>query len=91
MKTDSFSVLNADNDSLPLEQKFNFQIPVNASGEYQLLSVNLFTGLTANPFISDIRFTNVDFGVNQSLELLEMITLPPGTGPESLPKGYRGT
>lgn len=89
MKTDSFTVLNANNDSLPLEQKFNFQLPVNTSGDYKLLSLNLFTGLTANPFISDIRFTNVDFGVNQSLELLEMITLPPELEPESLPKDSR--
>ena len=89
IKTDSFTVLNADNDSLPLEQKFNFQIPVNSSGEYKLLNLNMFTGLQSNPFISDIRFTNVDFAVNQSQELLEMISLPPGLEPETLPKDFR--
>lgn len=89
IKTDSFEVRNADIDSLPLDQRFNYQIPVNASGEYRLLNLNMFSGLHSNPFISDIRFTDVNYGYLQHHEILELIELPEGWVPESLPKDTR--
>ncbi|HUP12001.1 MAG TPA: transglutaminase domain-containing protein, partial [Niastella sp.] len=53
---DSLSVMNLENDSLPFGQRFNFFIPPAASGNYKLINLNLFSGITKNPFISDIRF-----------------------------------
>lgn len=89
IKIDSFIVNNLESDSLPLEQRFQYQLPINASGEYRMLNLNLFTGLQNSPFISDIRFTDVNFGYLQHHELLELITLPEGWEPEALPKDSR--
>jgi hypothetical protein len=89
IKTDSFVVNNIDNDSLALEQKFHYQIPINASGEYRLLNLNMFSGMQSNPFISDIRFTDVNYGCLQDYEMLELITLPEGWEPEGLPRDTR--
>lgn len=89
LKIDSFTVNNVEADSLPLEQKFSYQLPINASGEYRMLNLNMFTGLQNSPFISDIRFTDVNFGYLQHHELLELITLPEGWEPEDLPKDSR--
>lgn len=89
LKTDSFTVSNEDNDSLPLVQRLQFTAQPNTSGEYLLLNLNLFTNFHHNPFISDIRFTNVDFGCVQQHEILTMINLPENVEPEGLPKDIR--
>lgn len=89
LKTENFKVSNEDNDTLALEQKFDFSMPLNASGEYRMLNLNLFTGFRSNPFISDIRFTDVNYGYLQNHEILELISLPEGWEPEGLPKDFR--
>lgn len=89
LKTENFKVSNEDNDTLALEQKFDFSIPLNSSGEYRMLNLNLFTGFRSNPFISDIRFTDVNYGYLQNHEILELISLPEGWEPEELPKDFR--
>ncbi|MGN6417189.1 MAG: DUF3857 domain-containing protein [Pseudobacter sp.] len=89
LKTENFRVNNEDVDSLALEQKFDFSIPLNASGEYRMLNLNMFSGFRSNPFISDIRFTDVNYGYLQNHEILELIALPEGWEPEELPKDFR--
>ena len=89
LRTENFKVSNEDNDTLALEQKFDFSIPLNSSGEYRMLNLNLFTGFRSNPFISDIRFTDVNYGYLQNHEILELISLPEGWEPGELPKDFR--
>ncbi|MBO9201822.1 MULTISPECIES: DUF3857 domain-containing protein [Niastella] len=89
LKVDSLELLNLENDSLPLEQKFNFSIPPSTSGDYKLVNLNLFSGVAKNPFISDIRFTNIDFGCLQSHSVIEYIELPASLKIETLPKNIR--
>ena len=89
LKVDSLQLQNMDNDSMALEQQFNFSAPAIASGDYKLVNLNLFTGIPKNPFISDIRFTNIDFGCLQSYSVLENIDLPPSLKIETLPKNLR--
>lgn len=89
LKVDSLKLQNMDNDSMPLEQQFNFSAPPIASGDYKLVNLNLFTGIAKNPFISDIRFTNIDFGCLQSHTVLEDIELPASLKIETLPKNLR--
>ena len=89
LKVDSLHMQNLDNDSLALEQQFNFSTPPIASGDYKLINLNLFTGIAKNPFISDIRFTNIDFGCLQSYTVLEYIDLPALLKIETLPKNLR--
>jgi len=89
LKLDSLVMHNLENDSLPLEQQFHFSIPPTASGDYKLINLNLFSGIAKNPFISDIRFTNVDYGCLQSHTVTETIELPASLKIESLPKNIR--
>lgn len=89
LKMDSLVMHNLDNDSLPLEQQFGFSIPPTVSGDYKLINLNLFSGIAKNPFISDIRFTNIDYGCLQSHLVVETIELPQSLKVESLPKNIR--
>lgn len=89
MHIDSLNVLNIENDSMPLEQQFKFDIPPTVSGDYKLINLNLFSGIATNPFISDIRFTNIDYGSLQTHTIIEDIELPPSLKIESLPKNVR--
>ena len=89
LKLENLSFANQENDSLPLVQKINFTMPVNASGDYKYFSVNLFSGLDKNPFVSDSRFSDIYFGANQSLDIIANITIPDGYVFEALPKSIR--
>jgi uncharacterized protein DUF3857 len=89
LKMDSLVMHNLENDSLPLQQHFNFSIPATVSGDYKLINLNLFSGISKNPFISDIRFTNIDYGCLQSHTVIETIELPASLKIESLPKNIR--
>jgi hypothetical protein len=88
-KADSLTLENLDDDSLPLVQKFQFQMPVNASGDYKYFSVNMFTGLEKNQFVADNRFSDVFFGVNQSYNIIANVSIPEGYQFEELPKNTR--
>jgi hypothetical protein len=89
MKIDSFSVKNLTNDSLPMEQKIEFELPVTSSGGYKLVRLNMFSGFEKNPFLSDIRFTNVDYGCMQNNILTQHIQVPEDLVPDGLPKNIR--
>jgi hypothetical protein len=89
LKMDSLVMHNLENDSMPLEQQFHFSLPPTVSGDYKLVNLNLFTGIAKNPFISDIRFTNIDYGCLQSYTVVETIELPASLKVESLPKNIR--
>ncbi len=86
MKVEGLEVKNANKDSLSLEQKFKFSVPVEGSGDYKYFKLNLFTGLDKNPFISDKRQTNIEFGYNQYHMMVGSITIPTGYQFEELPK-----
>ena len=83
---DSIALENIDADSLPLVQKVYFNEQLNASGEYQYFSVNLFTGLEKNPFVADERISDVFFGILQKHSVVANINIPEGYGFEELPK-----
>ena len=89
MKIDDIEVQNDDVDSLPLQQKVKFSMPLNASGDYQYFSVNLFQGLETNPFIAEERYTDVDYGYNQSYKIVGKIFIPDGYEFEELPKNMK--
>lgn len=89
LKIDSLSVKNLNNDSLPMEQKVQFEMPITSSGGYKIVKLNLFSGFEKNPFLSDIRFTNVDYGCIQNNLLTQHIQLPEDLEPESLPRNVR--
>lgn len=80
---------NEESQGAEFEQKFKFTLPANNTGEYRLLTLNLFSGFEKNPFISDNRFTNVDYGCLQQVILSETISLPEDWQPETLPRDVK--
>lgn len=76
---DSFLVIAPEKDSIPFEQTIRYKQLLSESGGFIFLNSNLFTGLEKNPFISSIRFTNVNFGYPYDIFLEESFKLPPGT------------
>jgi len=82
---------NEANDSLPFEQEYHFNSKVGAAGDYLLIPVNLFSGFTYNPFVSQNRFSNINFGYKRSITILTDIEIPAGMAPEELPKSMRLT
>jgi hypothetical protein len=86
IRIDSFEVNNTDNDSLSLDQQFNFSMPASSSGNYKLVNLNLFSNFQKNPFISDNRFSNINFGSRYLTDIHETFTLPSSLKAESLPK-----
>ncbi len=86
---DSLSIKNDHNDTLPLEQVFNFETQINHSGDYGYFSVNPFSSMKSNPFLSDRRFCDVFFGCNQSVTLISSFSIPEGYVFDELPKSIR--
>jgi transglutaminase-like putative cysteine protease len=78
LSIDSFLVTTPDRDSIPLEQIIRYKQQLNESGGLAFLNSNLFTGREKNPFISAIRFTNVNFGYPYDILLEETFKLPAG-------------
>ena len=83
---DSITINNSDIDSLPLEQKFHYSTSMPSSGEYRMVNLNLFGGLDKSPFISDNRFTNINFGCQVNNTLTQILKIPDNMKPEALPK-----
>ncbi len=88
VKIDDIQVSNLNNDSMGLEQKVKFTLPLNSSGEYRYFTVNLFTGLEKNPFVTDERITDVDFGYGQDYVIFGNFYLPDGYTFDELPKNF---
>jgi hypothetical protein len=71
-------------DSLALHLKFSKDFSDNSG--FILLNYNFFTGQNKNPFIRDVRFSDINFGYPLSLNVTQEITLPPGASIDDLPK-----
>ncbi|WP_121357196.1 DUF3857 domain-containing protein [Flavisolibacter nicotianae] len=85
LKVDSFSLAGLKNDSAMLEQQIRFHSTLKKSGGYYLLNTNLFTGLNENPFITQYRFTDIDFGSKYSGVVVGSFILPASFATEALP------
>lgn len=88
-KIDSMEIINADNDTLPLQHSYRFSIPLNQTGEYLLVPFNLFTSFQSNPFISDKRLSNINFGFRQEVNLNVYINLPDNYTVDEMPKSVQ--
>jgi hypothetical protein len=86
---DSFSVSGAEADSLPMEHGIKMSCSLNKTGDYYLLNYNLFTGLNKNPFITERRFSDINFGCKYSYNINGTFNLPENLLPETLPKSIR--
>jgi hypothetical protein len=86
VKIDSLKLEGTESDSLPLTEIIDLSSGLNKSGNYYLLNYNLFTGYNKNPFVSNNRFTNIDFGCLTSDLLNASFIIPDNFAIESLPK-----
>ena len=89
VRVDSFVVLNEDIDTLPLQHKFKFTTAVNGTGDYTFIPTTLFSELKGNPFLSDVRFSKVNFGYRQTYFLNSYINIPASVKIDVLPKSVR--
>ena len=89
LKAESFEVQGTDADSAALKHDVKYSYDLKKAGGYHLLQYNLFTGFNKNPFISDNRFSDIDFGVKYATTLAADFTLPSNLIIESLPKNKK--
>jgi hypothetical protein len=86
LTADSLVIENEDKDSLPLEQNFVFSQALNNSGDFILMDYQMFTGLHKNPFMDDMRFSDINFGSPQRYSVSMIISLPQNYTIDALPK-----
>ena len=82
-------VTNMENDSISLEQKCSLSGSLNTTGDYTFLPLNLFAGFDHNPFLSDNRFSNINFGYKRAINLNVVVQLPVNYIVDEIPKSIR--
>jgi len=87
LKIASVAFENMEVDSLPLTQKVAFNLDLAGSDEnYIYLNSNLFSSLKTNPFLSENRMTDIDFGYLKAYSINGTFKLPAGYKTDALPK-----
>jgi hypothetical protein len=87
LKIASVAFENMDVDSLPLTQKIAFNLDLAGSDEnYIYLNANLFSSLKINPFLSENRMTDIDFGYLKNYSINGTFKIPAGYKIDALPK-----
>jgi hypothetical protein len=84
-----YEMMNLNNDSLQLEQKIKFEIQLPETGDYLYLPLNIFSGFEKNPFISDNRFSNINFGYKRRFNVNQTFKMPEGYSVDALPKNIK--
>ncbi len=88
-KFDSLKTENEKNDSLPLTATVKFNAQLNSSGDFFFYSPNFLTELEKNEFISDQRFSDIEFGYIQQYNFITTLRFPDNLEPEELPKNLK--
>lgn len=87
LKITSFKMENMNVDSLPLVQDVDFDLTLaGADDNYIYFNPNQLTGIIKNPFLSEVRNTDIDFGYRDNLVLSGIYKLPAGYKVDALPK-----
>lgn len=90
VRLDSLVLINMGTDSLPLIQKFNFQIDLHASDDkYIYFTPNLFSPLKVNPFLSEKRLSDIDFGHPVYYGISGKYKLPSGYKIDAMPRNLQ--
>lgn len=88
-KFDSLKYKNKDIDTLPLDNAVQFSGNLSSSGDYMFYSPNFLMELDKNEFISDKRFTDVEFGYTRFHNMYTTIRFPMDFELEELPKNMK--
>jgi Domain of Unknown Function with PDB structure (DUF3857) len=87
LKISSVKFDHMDVDTLPLTQNIDFDLALTGSDDnYIIFSPNILTGLHNNPFMSEKRFTDIDFGYCDNISINEIYKEPAGFKIDALPK-----
>jgi len=84
-----FDVNNMGNDSLSFDQHCSFTSKLGITGDYSFIPLNLFSGFIKNPFTSNKRFSNINFGYKRSINIITEVSLPEGFVIEALPQAVK--
>jgi hypothetical protein len=88
----SLKLDNMEVDTLPLMQTIVFKLALTGSDEnYIYLNPNLFTSLKINPFLSENRLTDIDFGYSKNYSINGVYKIPAGYKTDALPKNITMT
>jgi hypothetical protein len=83
----SLKMENMAVDSLPLVERANFKVDLTGSdGNYIYFKPNLFSSFRSNPFLSENRFSDIDFGFMNNLTITGSFKMPAGYKADALPK-----
>ena len=87
LKISGIKFENMDTDSLPLIQHIDFALDLTSSdGNYIYINPNLFASLRQNPFLSEKRLTNIDFGYCNNYVISDIYKVPAGYKVDASPK-----
>lgn len=87
LKITSLKLQNMDADSLPLVQDVNFSLNLSASDSaYIYFNPNLFVTPHNNPFLSENRYSDIDFGYKNNVKITGIFEVPDGYKIYSVPK-----
>jgi hypothetical protein len=90
MKISSVKFDNMEVDSLPLNQNINFNLDLSGSDlTYIYFKPNLFTSMGSNPFLSEKRMTDIDFGYLNNYAIIGNYKIPTGFKTDALLKSVR--
>ncbi len=84
--SDTMVVDHLDDNDDTLTQKITFHFKSSSSGNFYLLSPFIFSSYNKNPFVENVRYSDIDFGSSQSFSTNIRIKLPINISVESLPK-----
>jgi len=83
----SLKMEDMDDDTLPLTQHLDFTLALTASDEnYIYFNPNLFTSFGTNPFLTEKRYSNINFKYTANYIIYGVYKIPPGYKIENLPK-----
>ncbi len=92
LKISSLKIENMDVDSLPLVQNIKFNLDLSGSDDnYIYFNSNLFSSLHKNPFLSETRSSDIDFGYPSTLTINGIYKEPAGYKIDALPKNISMT
>ncbi len=87
VKISSLKLNDAKSDTLPLTQHVDFDINLSASDDnYIYFNPNLFTTIGLNPFLSENRYSDIDFHYNNQYIISGNYKIPSGYKVDVLPK-----
>ena len=83
----SLKMDNMETDSLPLTQQVNFKLDLTSSDkDYIIFNPNLFSSMQTNPFLSENRYSDIEFGHTNNYNLTGIYKIPAGYKSDVLPK-----